>query len=84
VAARNATTKRVTRAFVDEIEDGMASLVVGKQSMPVPLALLPKGIREGAWIEFAVVEIAASNAQSSAGTPREELTRDDDGGGIKL
>jgi hypothetical protein len=83
VTAKKSKSK-VTQAFVDEIIDDVARLVVGERTMDIPVILLPKAIGEGAWIDLTVTAIAAPNSQSSAERQRHGLVQEDDGSDIKL
>lgn len=73
---------RRTRAFVDEIDGATARLLVGARAFAVPSALLPRGTREGAWVEVSVAPAPAP----ADGTEkrRKRLARGDDGGDVKL
>ena len=68
--------------FVDAIEGDKARLLWGVEAFDVPAGLLPPGTREGAWLHLT---LSAAPAPPDEGGPlREELSRDDDGGDIKL
>jgi hypothetical protein len=71
-----------TRAFVDGVEAGRARLIAGEQVFHLPVALLPEGAGEGAWVEIAVAPAAPPDDDS--GARRRKLSQDDDGGGLAL
>jgi Protein of unknown function (DUF3006) len=73
---------RITRLFVDEIEDETARVLFGEHAFSVPAALLPEGAREGDWVEVSVRSIPAPPGDTEA--RRERLAKDDPGGTIKL
>jgi hypothetical protein len=68
--------------FVDAIEDGHARLVLDDDAFTVPARLLPRGAREGDWIELSLAVVAAP--ASDAAALRKKLARGDRGGPIKL
>lgn len=68
--------------FVDAIEGDQARLMWGVEAFTVPLALLPAGTREGAWLHLTLS--AAPAPPDEGGALRQKLSRDDDGGDIKL
>jgi hypothetical protein len=81
-AARAAS--KTTRAFVDAVERGRARLLVGEEAFTVPVALLPRGAREGRWISLVVALAAPPADAADAEVRRRRLARDDDGGDLKL
>lgn len=68
--------------FVDAIEGEKARLLWGVEAFDVPVGLLPAGTREGAWLHLTLS--AAPAPPDEGGALREKLSRDDDGGDIKL
>jgi hypothetical protein len=68
--------------FVDAIEAGRARLVLGEDGFTVPARLLPKGAREGSWIELSGRVVPAPPSRAAA--IRRKLAKDDPGGPIKL
>lgn len=68
--------------FVDAIEGDKARLMWGVEAFDVPARLLPVGTREGAWLRLSLSPAAAP--PDEGGALREKLSRDDDGGDIKL
>ena len=70
------------RVFVDAIEAGRARLVLGEEAFTVPARLLPKGAREGSWIELSGRVVPAPPSRAAA--IRRKLAKDDPGGPIKL
>ena len=68
--------------FVDAIEGDKARLMWGVEAFDVPARLLPAGTREGAWLRLALSPAAAP--PDEGGALRQKLSRDDDGGDIKL
>jgi hypothetical protein len=67
---------------VDAIEAGRARLVLGEEAFTVPARLLPKGAREGSWIELSGRVVPAPPSRAAA--IRRKLAKDDPGGPIKL
>lgn len=81
---------RTIVAFVDAIdrERGVARLVEGERggALPAhsfPAALLPAGLREGAWIELRITPVDAPAGEDPTAL-RKKLGQDDDGGDLKL
>ena len=72
---------RVTLVFVDAIEEGRARLLAGEDAFTVPLALLPDGAREGAWLRLS---LEPAPAPSDPNALRDRLGAGDPGGPIKL
>jgi hypothetical protein len=68
--------------FVDAIEGEKARLLWGVEAFDVPLGLLPAGTGEGAWLHLTLS--AAPAPPDEGGALRDKLSRDDDGGDIKL
>ena len=68
--------------FVDAIEGDKARLLWGTEAFDVPVGLLPAGTREGAWLRLSLS--AAPAPPDEGGALRDKLSRDDDGGDIKL
>lgn len=73
---------RETRAFVDEIDGGVARLLVGEEPFTIPRALLPGEAREGAWVVITIAVAAAPPDDTER--KRKRLAKDDPGGDIKL
>lgn len=71
-----------TRAFVDEVEDEVARLLVGDQAFTLPRSLLPTGAREGSWVEITMAPAPPPPDDTEA--RRKRLGRRDPGGDIKL
>lgn len=81
-------TPRVTPAFVDGLEAGVARLLLADEhgewrTFHLPAASLPPDAREGSWIELAVRSIPPPPEQAGK-VPREKLGHDDHGGNITL
>jgi hypothetical protein len=77
------TTKAKPNAlFVDAIEDHHARLVLDDEVFTIPARLLPRGAREGSWIELSIGVVPAP--ASDAAAIRKKLARGDRGGPIKL
>jgi hypothetical protein len=76
---------RVTKIFVDEIEDGIARVLIDELALSLPVNLLPPAAREGDWVELAARVIPAP-PQSAQDTEerRKRLAADDPGGTLKL
>jgi len=68
--------------FVDALEGDKARLMWGVEAFDVPAGLLPAGTREGAWLRVSLSP--AASPPDEGGALREKLSRDDDGGDIKL
>lgn len=68
--------------FVDAIEGDKARLMWGVEAFDVPARLLPAGTREGAWLRLNLSPAPAPPDEGAA--LRQKLSRDDDGGDIKL
>ena len=68
--------------FVDAIEGPRARLLWGEEAFDVPVGLLPAGTREGAWLRLSLSPAPAP--PDEGGALRSKLSRDDDGGDIKL
>ncbi len=68
--------------FVDAIEGAHARLVLDDESFTIPARLLPRGAREGSWIQLSIVVVPAP--ASDAAALRDKLARGDRGGPIKL
>jgi len=68
--------------LVDAVEDGHARLVLDDESFTIPARLLPRGAREGAWIQLSIGVVPAP--ASDAAALRKKLARRDRGGPIKL
>jgi hypothetical protein len=73
---------RITRLFVDEIEDEDARVLLGEHAFMVPASLLPAGVGEGDWVELSVRVIPAPPGDTES--RRQRLARDDPGGTVKL
>ncbi len=73
---------RLTQLFVDEIDDGVARLLIGETVVSIPTHLLPEGAREGDWIELSVGVIPPPPQDTEE--RRKRLAADDPGGPIKL
>jgi hypothetical protein len=73
---------RSTQLFIDEIEDGLARLLLGETVLSLPAALLPEGAREGDWIEMSVGVISPPPQDTEQ--RRKRLASGDPGGPIKL
>ena len=71
-----------TLLFVDAIEGPRARVLWGVEAFDVPLGLLPAGTREGAWLHISFAPASAPPDDGAA--LRKKLSRDDDGGDIKL
>lgn len=71
--------------FVDRIEGKVAVLLVDGKEERVPLAKLPKGVKEGVWLtadRTAVDAAAGDDAAREIRERRERLAKkSDDGGG---
>ena len=74
--------RRMTQLFVDEIDDGVARLLIGETVVSIPAHLLPEGAREGDWIEMLVGVIPPPPQDTEE--RRKRLAADDPGGPIKL
>lgn len=72
----------VHRAFVDSIDGPHARLLLGEMVVSYPASLLPKGAREGAWIEIGVRVISPPDDDGTE--RRTRLGAGDPGGDIKL
>lgn len=68
--------------FVDAIEGDKARLLWGVEAFDVPVALLPAGTREGAWLHLTLS--IAPAPPDEGGALRAKLSRGDDGGDLKL
>jgi hypothetical protein len=68
--------------FVDAVEQGRARLVLDDEAFTIPARLLPRGAREGAWIQLSIGVVPAP--ASDAAALRKKLARGDRGGPIKL
>jgi DUF3006 family protein len=79
-------TSRVTRAFVDRIEESVAVLRIdgAGTTVELPAALLPEGAGEGAWVEIAIHPVEAPDGAAAGEALRRTLSRDDDGGDFSL
>jgi hypothetical protein len=75
-------TTRETTAFVDDLEDEVARLLVGDHAFTVPRALLPADAVEGSWVKIGIGVIPAPPDDTEA--RRRRLGRSDPGGDIKL
>lgn len=73
---------RLTLLFVDEIEDGMVSLLLGETALTLPVSLLPPELREGDWIELSGRVVPAPPQDTDE--RRHRLAADDPGGDLKL
>ena len=75
---------RVTdvRLFVDAIENDRARLLLGDDAFELPARLLPAGAHEGCWLSVSLALVPAPPGDADA--IRRHLSRDDDGGIIKL
>ena len=73
---------RITRLFVDEIDDDVARVLLGERAFSVPVALLPVGAREGDWVEISARVFPTPPDDTDE--RRKSLTKDDPGGTIKL
>ena len=59
------------RAFVDQINDGIATLLLGDDEsvrITIPVALLPEGVREGQVLKLAVSVDLESTKQAKKRT----------------
>jgi hypothetical protein len=79
-----AAATKVTRAFIDRIEGTIAVLSLEGATAELPVALLPEGTREGAWIEITVGVVAPPDEAAAGEALRARLAADDDGGDFKL
>lgn len=68
--------------FIDEVEDGVARLVLDEQVFHLPRALLPADAREGQWLRISMALTPAPPDASAA--LRKRLGESDPGGDIKL
>jgi hypothetical protein len=68
--------------LVDAVEDGHARLVLDDEAFTVPARLLPRGAREGTWIQLSTGVVSAP--ASDAAALRKKLAGGDRGGPIKL
>jgi hypothetical protein len=74
--------KHVAQLFIDEIDDGVARVLLGEQAISLPVAVLPAGAHEGDWIELSVGVIPAPPTDTEQ--RRKRLAADDPGGDVKL
>ncbi len=79
---------RVTRAFVDGLEAGVARLLLQDEqgewrSYHLPAAALPKDAQEGGWLELSTRSIPPP-PDLDARALREQLGRGDRGGNFAL
>lgn len=77
-------TPRMTRVFVDAIEDDDARVLVGEEPFSIPVAWLPEGIREGEFVELSAVVVPAPPSADDTEERRRRLAKDDPGGDIEL
>ncbi|MSP59691.1 MAG: hypothetical protein EXR72_04995 [Myxococcales bacterium] len=77
-------TSRISRAFVDQVEAGVATLLIDGTPAKVPASLLPEGVGEGAWIELSVCAIPTPPEAADSEALRRRLSSSDDGGDFKL
>ena len=75
---------RVTRAFVDAVDDHTARLLFDQQIGTVPVEVLPADAHEGSWIELRVASIPPPGDVDSIDRARRRLSENDDGGDLKL
>ncbi len=68
--------------FVDAVENGRARLLLGRDAFEVPVALLPRGAREGSWLRWSLALAPAPPDDEQGAALRAKLGRDDDGGDI--
>ena len=45
---------KTTRVFVDQVDEGIATIIISEQTARVPVSLLAAGAGEGQWIEIAI------------------------------
>lgn len=81
-------TPRVTPAFLDGLEDGVARLLMQDEhgewrTFHLPAAALPPEAHEGSWIELAIRSIPPPPEHAGRAL-REKLGRDDQGGNFAL
>jgi hypothetical protein len=75
------------QVFVDSIDEGVATLLPADGSLPaltMPSSALPPGTREGDWIELSSRAIPPPEGAGDLAARRRRLSRDDDGGDLKL
>jgi hypothetical protein len=78
------TEARVTQIFVDEIEEGVARVLIDELALSLPVNLLPPGAREGDWVELAARVIPPPQSTQDTEARRKRLAADDPGGPLKL
>ena len=71
-----------TSAFVDDLEDQVARLLVGDHAFTVPRTLLPAEAGEGSWVRIGVAVIPPPPGDTEE--RRRDLGRGDPGGDIEL
>jgi hypothetical protein len=79
---------RLSQAFVDGVEAGVARLLLKDEqgewrTFHLPVTALPKDAHEGGWLELAVRSIAPP-PEADARALREQLGRGDSGGNFAL
>jgi len=70
--------------FVDAIDDDVARIAWNQETFSFPLALLPSGTKEGAWVSLTMALVPEPVEAGEAGRLRDHLVKDDPGGDIKL
>lgn len=81
--ANDNATSRVTRAFVDSIENDIARLIINAHVLKFPAVILPAGVCEGQWIEIQISQ-ARSEDPDTIDAKRKQIAEKDDGNDIKL
>lgn len=77
----------MAKPFVDRIEGKNAVLLVDGKEQRVPVARLPRGVREGVYLteDLAAVDEAATGAEKAdLEARRARLAKDDDGDDFAL
>lgn len=80
----SAADEKPPLVFVDAVENGRARLLLGRDAFQVPVALLPRGAREGSWLRWSLVLAPAPPDDEQGAALRAKLGRGDDGGDIDL
>jgi hypothetical protein len=83
-ASTHGARGRTSRAFIDVIDGPNARVLVDEVLYTLPMALLPQGAQEGAWIEIRVEPIAAPPSAAATEAKRKALSAGDDGGDFSL
>lgn len=76
-----------SQPFVDRIEGKVAVVLVDGVEKNIPLAQLPKGVREGVYLTAdlkAVDQAATDAARAETAALHQKLKKDDDGGDFAL